>query len=475
MRVWTGLASAVAFALLAGCSTQDALTIEHVSNRVEHPLPAKMRQKLARMNLSMSAPIMIRIFKEEEVMEIWKADSQDRYKLVATYPICAWSGQLGPKRKEGDRQAPEGFYNVSQAQLNPNSQYYLSIDMGYPNKFDRAHGRTGRHLMIHGACSSSGCYSISDAAVLQVYAFAREAFRGGQKQIQIQAFPFRMTAENMAKHRGSEHFEFWKNLKVGYDHFEITHRPPVVDVCGKQYVFNQVNGCGSGTPPTLTAAYQQYSKSYEAAFASATAKFPADAWKDIPEFERKAAERLARRKGMKRNVPNDADYVVVDPTAKPTPTSDSVPSFAQAYAKIEAKRKGIESPVEYISVAELEYRKKLEEAKRKETEQIEKHLAKAKVPVPEANPMKPVVAEPTEIATARKQSLPFWKLWDKKPAGQKQEVAGEEAITAETAEVKQQQPLRAQASAAPVEEPVETTQKIEAEPKAAEKPFWKIW
>ena len=146
MRISHALVLALGLGLLAGCNSEDTLGIEHVSNRVEHPLPAKMRAKLAKMNLSMSAPIMMRIFKEEAVMEVWKANSQDRYQLVATYPICAWSGQLGPKKKEGDRQAPEGFYTVTPAQMNPSSSYYLSFDMGYPNKFDRAYGRTGRNL-----------------------------------------------------------------------------------------------------------------------------------------------------------------------------------------------------------------------------------------------------------------------------------------------------------------------------------------
>ncbi|MCB1444227.1 MAG: murein L,D-transpeptidase [Rhizobiaceae bacterium] len=483
MRFSHGLVLALGLGLLAGCNSQDTLGIESVSNRVEHPLPAKMRQKLARMHLSMSSPIMMRIFKQEAIMEVWKANSQNRYELVATYPICAWSGQLGPKKKEGDRQAPEGFYTITPAQMNPNSNYYLSFDMGYPNQYDRAYGRTGRNLMIHGACSSSGCYSISDAAVLQVYAFARDAFKAGQKSFQIQAFPFRMTAENMAKHRSSEHFEFWKNLKVGYDYFEITHRPPEIDVCNKKYVFNQVNGCGSGTPPALTAAYQSYSKSYETAFSAATAKFSAS-WKDTPEFERKAQERLARRTGKLPNTPNDANYVVVDPTAKRTETSDSVASYSEAKEKIDAKMRGLPPTVEYISVAEVAYRKKIEEEKRKETEKIEKRLARAKIPVPESNPIKPVMqayaAEEQEVAA------PFWKIWEKKikaapPAEVTSDdpasvpVASRDADGAKTrtdkAEATARKPAE-DAEAPPAEAPVAVTED-DGGPK--QKPFWKIW
>jgi murein L,D-transpeptidase YafK len=471
MRVWTGLLFAVSLGLLAGCNTQEALQIERVANRVEHPLPAKMQTKLAKLNLSMSSPIAIRIFKEEEIMEIWKANSQNRYQLVATYPICAWSGQLGPKKKEGDRQAPEGFYNITPGQMNPNSSYYLSFDMGYPNKFDRAYGRTGRNLMVHGACSSAGCYSMSDAAVLQIYAFAREAFRGGQKSFQIQAFPFRMTAENMAKHRFSENYEFWKNIKTGYDYFEITHRPPEVDVCKKKYVFNQVAGCDSGTPPALTAAYSTYSKSYESAFAMASTRYDANSWKDTPEFERKALARQAKRLGRKPKIANDAEYVLVDPTAKLTPTSDTVTSYAAAYARVEARKNGTEKEVIYLSVAEVEARKKAEEEKRKADEKLAKQIAKAKIPVPEANPIKPVVVP--QVAVVEEQDdgeLPIWKLFSKKPAAkpvivtnvqpEQQPEAKKADSAAKNADI--QQPVAAQKAETVVEPP-------------EEKPFWKIW
>ncbi|MFM2279509.1 MAG: hypothetical protein RLZZ444_1740 [Pseudomonadota bacterium] len=499
MRVLPALAL-VASALLLGSCTQDTLEIVSVQDRVAHPLPPKMQEKLRKLGLSMSSPTMMRIFKEEEVLEVWKADSTNRYKLVATYPICAWSGQLGPKKKEGDRQAPEGFYNITPGQMNPNSSYYLSFDIGYPNKFDRAYGRSGSNLMVHGACSSAGCYSMSDAAVLQIYAFAREAFKGGQKSFQIQAYPFRMTAENMAKHRFSPHYDFWQNIKTGYDHFEITKRPPEVDVCEKKYVFNQVTSgklSATGkcppmsTPPALASAYTTYSKSYETAFQSASAKWGASDWKDIPEFDRKAADRLARRKGKTKNIPNDADYVIVDPKAKITPTSDTVTSYSAAYAKIQARKAGLPPQVEYISVAELEARKKAEEAKRKEDEKLAKQLAKAKVPVPEANPLKPAVtAEVKEESPAN----PIWSLFAGRKVDEPKEATAPVAAetTAATAGQTAHKPEEAKASK-------KTNRSLTAEPEqaakpakandqaaaveptvpaqepAAKKPFWKIW
>ena len=204
------------------------------------PLPPAMEARLERMGLREEDPIYIRIFKEEGELEVWKQNRDGRFVLLETYEICAWSGELGPKIREGDRQAPEGFYTISPAQMNPQSNYYLSFNLGFPNAYDRANGRTGSHLMVHGACSSAGCYAMTDDQIAVIYALAREAFSGGQRAFQVHAFPFRMTPENMARHRGSPNFAFWRMLKEGYDHFEATGRPPQVDVCERRYVFDAV-------------------------------------------------------------------------------------------------------------------------------------------------------------------------------------------------------------------------------------------
>ena len=205
----------------------------------ERPVPEYLVKKMETKGMSLGAPILLRIFKEENVMEVWKQDHNNRFALLNTYEICKWSGKLGPKHKEGDRQAPEGFYHVTPGLMNPNSSYHLSFNMGFPNSYDRANDRTGSFLMIHGACSSAGCYSMTDEYVEEIYALAREAFKGGQKSFQIQAFPFRMTAENMAKNVDHKSFQFWKMLKEGSDHFEVTKLQPKVDVCEKRYVFNR--------------------------------------------------------------------------------------------------------------------------------------------------------------------------------------------------------------------------------------------
>jgi murein L,D-transpeptidase YafK len=262
--------------VLAGCNE----TLEDISPKATKPLPEKLVQSMRAKGMSTTSPIMVRIFKEESVLEVWKQKDTGRYDLAASYDICKWSGKLGPKFTEGDRQAPEGFYTVRPHQMNPQSSYHLSFNIGFPNSYDAAHGRTGQHLMVHGACSSAGCYSMTDAQVEQIYAFARDAFRGGQTEFQIQAFPFRMTPENMARYRNDPNYEFWKMLKVGYDHFEITRVPPKVDVCGRQYVFNQMAVPGQAFSPTaacpattqpekLQVAYQSYQADYNAAFSAA--------------------------------------------------------------------------------------------------------------------------------------------------------------------------------------------------------------
>ena len=204
-------------------------------------------------NMDKDSPILARIFKEEAEMEVWKKNRDGEYALLKTYPICRWSGDLGPKKKEGDRQAPEGFYTITPGQMNPNSNYYLAFNTGFPNTYDRAWGYTGSDLMVHGDCSSRGCYAMTDEQIQEIYALARESFFGGQKAFQLQAYPFRMTALNMAKHRNNPNFAFWKMLKEGYDHFNASHQEPKVAVCEKRYVFDAAAPDDSTKPLSFNA------------------------------------------------------------------------------------------------------------------------------------------------------------------------------------------------------------------------------
>ncbi len=204
----------------------------------EAPLPAALVKDMRTKGMGQQSPMLVRLFKEESELEVWKQTDSGTYALLKTYPICAWSGKLGPKRAEGDRQAPEGFYNITRGSLNPRSQHHLSINIGYPNRYDASNGFTGQHLMVHGSCNSSGCYAMDNEQIEEIYALARESFNGGQRNFQFQAFPFRMTPKNMARHKNSDHYAFWSMLKDGYDSFEVTKRPVKVDVCERRYLFN---------------------------------------------------------------------------------------------------------------------------------------------------------------------------------------------------------------------------------------------
>ena len=240
---------------LAGCNTDSILS---VGDKAARPLSEKIVKDIDSKNMDKDSPILVRVFKEESELEVWKQTREGRFALLKTYPICRWSGELGPKIKEGDRQAPEGFYSITPGQMNPNSQYYLSFDLGYPNAFDRAHGRTGAQLMVHGDCSSRGCYSMTDEQISEIYALGRDSFFGGQKSFQVQAYPFRMTAHNMAKHRNSPHLAFWKMLKKGNDHFEVSKLEPKVNVCDKRYVFDAQSPSGRALSFSPAAACPAY-------------------------------------------------------------------------------------------------------------------------------------------------------------------------------------------------------------------------
>lgn len=252
--------------LLAGCNSYEAGR----AKRAGQPLPAAVKRQMAQMDMPVNSPIMIRLFKEDSTLEVWKARRSGQYGLIAQYDICKWSGKLGPKYMEGDRQAPEGFYTITRGQMNPYSSYYLSFDLGFPNAYDQAHGRTGRHLMVHGSCSSAGCYSMTDKSVAQIYAFGRDAFMGGQRSFQVEAFPFRMTQENMARYKTDPNYPFWVMLKQGYDAFEKTKMPPKVDVCNGRYVFNSIAGCAGGA--ALQTAFAPAAADNLAAAASAFGK-----------------------------------------------------------------------------------------------------------------------------------------------------------------------------------------------------------
>ena len=233
-RFSAALAALFGVCALAACSGGGVPEIPPA----EQPLSKDAMMLLGRKGMDQGAPIFIRIFKEESELEVWKARDDGRFYHFKTYPICNWSGDVGPKVEAGDRQAPEGFYHVTAEQMNPNSQYYLAFNIGYPNAYDRSLQHTGNAVMVHGKCKSAGCYAMTDALMEEIYGLAREALKGGQESFDVNAFPFRMTAEHMARYKNNPNYRFWRTLKQGYDFFERYRVPPAVAVCEHHYVVN---------------------------------------------------------------------------------------------------------------------------------------------------------------------------------------------------------------------------------------------
>ncbi len=226
--------AAIALLVNPGCMA-DLPSSERAQAAIERVSP-RLQDALEDRGLRWGVPIFVRIFKESRELEIW-VDNGERFDLFRTYEICTFSGGLGPKLRTGDEKSPEGFYFVTPGRMNPASKYHLSFNLGYPNAFDRAHGRTGSALMVHGNCVSIGCYAMTDPKIEEIYAMADAALNNGQPFFRVHAFPYRMTEENMIRHRRSEWIEFWRDLKQGYDHFEATRHPPNVEVADGRYVF----------------------------------------------------------------------------------------------------------------------------------------------------------------------------------------------------------------------------------------------
>ena len=247
-RICAAAAALVGACALAGCGGISSPMIP----AAEQPLSKETMSMLGRKGMDTGAPIFVRIFKEESELEVWKARDDGRFYHFKTYPICNWSGNVGPKTALGDKQAPEGFYRVSDTQMNPNSQYYLAFNLGYPNAYDRSLQRTGDALMVHGKCKSVGCYAMTDALMEEIYSLAREALKGGQTSFEVHAFPFRMTEANMVRYQGNPNVPFWKTLKQGYDFFEKYRLPPTVAVCEKRYVVNVKMPANSSVRPDGT-------------------------------------------------------------------------------------------------------------------------------------------------------------------------------------------------------------------------------
>jgi len=209
---------------------------DNKSSDIDSIKQATMRESLSRLDANIGDPIFIRVFKLTAELEVW-IKTKGRYELLHNYEICMQSGYLGPKLKEGDRQGPEGFYYINKTRLNPNSKYHLSLNIGYPNSYDRAYDRTGSALMIHGDCLSVGCFAMTDEKIEEIYELVEEALNHGQKIVRVHIFPFRMSDKNMEHYRDHIWYDFWLNLKEGYDYFEKNSTPPKVYLKDHKYIF----------------------------------------------------------------------------------------------------------------------------------------------------------------------------------------------------------------------------------------------
>ena len=436
MRLLFSIA-AIVFGLLTLTGCQDT-SIDDLSPKATRELPDKIVQKMKAKGMRKNAPVYFRLFKDEHVVEVWKQKDNGKFDMVQNYNICAWSGTLGAKYKQGDRQAPEGYYPIHPHQMNPASKYFLAINTGFPNAFDRANGRSGSDLMIHGACSSSGCYSMTDESVQQIFAFARDAFAGGQKEIILEALPFRMTPEKMAIFSAHKDFKFWTMLREGYDSFELTKIPPTVDFCEKKYVFNRVAEGGSfnvnaACPPSqprfpqLTPVMASYDSKFQSSFAAASKRFegvpfpvvmggksrPLDKkWQPQPVKAGPSsnaliaeAERAAKAKA-KSDAEAAAEVAAATPTdaalpeaiaAAPADTKAPTDAPATAAATLAARAAPASAEAKITPLTE-------EQAKQAE---IAKAADGSAIPVPTPNPNAAVAEEPAQPVKKKRRFWPF--------------------------------------------------------------------
>ncbi len=198
-----------------------------------------LSRDLAAAGLRLGDPVFLRAFKEEGELEVWVRNrASGKYDKFRTYRVAAQSGGLGPKMAEGDGQVPEGFYFVPRSAMKPDSAFHLAFDIGYPNAYDRHHGRTGTFIMIHGNRVSIGCLAMTDAKIEEIYTLCDAALGGGRKFFRVHIFPFRMTDARMKRAENHRWSAFWQEIREGYRWFETHRVPPDVAVMEGRYRFS---------------------------------------------------------------------------------------------------------------------------------------------------------------------------------------------------------------------------------------------
>lgn len=269
-------------------------------------MPDRAR-RLAEKGLTAGSAVMIRIFKGESELELWLR-KEDRFELFSTYRICFWSGALGPKLREGDRQAPEGIYSVGPEQLHLKGRQPRSLDLGFPNALDRANARTGSYILVHGGCRSIGCFAMTDSVMEEIFSLSEQALQRGQQRIQVQAFPFRLTEANLELYAGHPWHAFWLDLKNAYDAFELTRLPPRIGVCERKYMVAASNAAPAAHDAIAIcerdeaeAALWQLPETMRISLQGARMRNSASRWKGRNVRRAYAAARRARVAAYKRN------------------------------------------------------------------------------------------------------------------------------------------------------------------------------
>jgi murein L,D-transpeptidase YafK len=236
------LALALPLLALPGCGpvasvarTSELPGPQRAATAVARTLPI-IAPRLRELGAKAGDPVFMRAFKAEKTLELWiQPGARGPYVRFASWPICAASGNLGPKLAEGDKQVPEGVYAIPASAMNNASSYHLSMDTGYPNTFDRALGRTGSEIMVHGRCVSIGCLAMTDPVMDQIWTLVDAAHKGGQSGVPIHIFPFVLSDEALAAQSQSQHFAFWSDLSRVYSAFETTRAIPNVSMDQGRY------------------------------------------------------------------------------------------------------------------------------------------------------------------------------------------------------------------------------------------------
>lgn len=310
---WTRRRSKVSVAFIAAGMFVGACSSAPEITPAEQPLSKETVTLIGKKGMAPEKQIFVRIFKEESELEIWKARDDGRFYHLKTYPICNWSGDLGPKLTQGDKQAPEGFYTIGPTQMKPDSSYHVAFNLGFPNAYDRANRRTGQFLMVHGKCKSAGCYAMTDALVEEIYGLARESFKGGNPTFEVHAFPFRMTDEKLARFEKNKWYGFWRTLKQGYDYFEINRVPPSIAVCERRYMVDAV------TPASMRINPEGRCPTFQ--------KHRIEPFSPLPYEQELASERITMPGPKTRDIASivpsqaDPDAVALDPAVETAATS----------------------------------------------------------------------------------------------------------------------------------------------------------